>query len=93
MLLSGQMYIKCPEGDPQKYVDAWFGNHKLELVWVDKGLQTRENWCKVQFKPFEIKPGKYDFRFTVKNPSGIFTGKERVFNFDDLRLLLKDIKR
>jgi hypothetical protein len=89
MMLTGQMFVKCPGGEPQKYVSAWFGKHKLELVWVDKGMQTRGDWCEVRFKPFEVEPGKYDFRFTVNNPDG----KAKVFNFDDLRLQLKDIKR
>ena len=93
MMLSGQMYIKCTDGDPLKNVNAYFGNQKLELIWVDKGIQTRENWCEVRFKPIEIAPGKYDFRFTVSNPAGLFGGKAKVFNFDDLRLMLKDIKR
>ena len=89
MMLTGQMFVKCPGGEPQKYVSAWFGKHKLELIWVDKGMQTRVDWCEVRFKPFEVEPGKYDFRFTVSNPAG----KAKVFNFDDLRLQLKEIKR
>ena len=88
MQLSGQMFVKCPGGEPQKYVNAWFGKHKLELFWVDKGMQTRGDWCEVRFKPVAVEAGKYDFRFTVSNPDG----KARVFNFDDLRLQLKEIK-
>ena len=93
MMLSGKMHIKCPEGNPQKFVKAKFGKYDLELIWANKGIQERENWCEVRFKPIEVVPGEYDFSFTVSNPAGFFGGKERTFNFDDLRLQLKSVKR
>ena len=89
MQLSGKMQIKCPEGDPEKFVTASFGKHKLELVWVDKGMQERKDWCEVRFKPITVTPGKYDFKFTVTNSGAA----DKSFNFDDLRLQLKEIKK
>ena len=89
MQLSGKMHIKCPEGNPEKYVSAFFGKHKLELFWVDKGMQERKDWCEVRFKPVKIEPGKYEFKFTVSNPGAA----DKSFNFDDLRLQLKEIKK
>jgi hypothetical protein len=89
MQLSGQMFIKCPGGDPEKYVSASFGKHKLELVWINKGMQERKDWCEVRFKPITVAPGQYEFKFTVSNP-----GKaEKSFNLDNLRLQLKEIKK
>ncbi len=89
MQLSGQIFIKCPGGDPEKYVTASFGKHKLELVWINKGMQERKDWCEVRFKPITVVPGQYEFKFTVSNP-----GKaDKSFNFDNLRLQLKEIKK
>ena len=89
MQLSGKMQIKCPEGNPEKYVSATFDKHKLELVWVDKGMQERKDWCEVRFKPVKVEPGKYEFKFTVTNSGAA----DKSFNFDDLRLQLKEIKK
>ena len=89
MQLSGTMFVKCPGGDPQKFVNAYFGNKKLDLVWIDKGMQVREDWCEVRIKPIVVEAGKYEFKFTVSNPGTA----AKTFNFDNLQLYLKNTKK
>lgn len=89
--IRGQIMVRF-DGDPSEYITAWLGNKKIETVWANKGLNDRDGWCELRFKAFDVEPGNYEFRLEIKNPKGIFGGKERVFHLDSLKLMPKVIR-
>ena len=90
-LVNGQIMVKC-DGNPLKYVKAFFGGKPVELKWTNEGLNDKNGWCELRFKNFEIKPGTYDFRMEVTNPKGFFGGSAKTFHFDDLKVMLKKVR-
>ena len=86
-LVNGQIMVKC-DGDPLKYVKAYFGGKEIELKWANEGLNNKNGWNQLFFKAFEIEPGTYDFRMEVSNPSG----SAKTIYFDDLKVQLKKIR-
>ena len=87
----GHIMVKF-DGNPTDYVTAYFGKRKLELKWVNEGLNDNNGWCELRFKAFDIEPGTYDFRMEVANPKGFFGGSPKTFHFDDLKVQLKKIR-
>jgi len=90
-LVNGQIMVKC-DGDPLKYVKAYFGGKEIELKWANEGLNNKNGWNQLLFKAFEIAPGTYDFRMEVVNPKGFFGGSAKTIYFDDLKVQLKKIR-
>ena len=90
-LVNGQIMVKC-DGDPLKYVKAYFGDKEIELKWANEGLNNKNGWNQLLFKAFEIAPGTYDFRMEVVNPKGFFGGSAKTIYFDDLKVQLKKIR-
>ena len=86
-LVNGQIMVKC-DGDPLKYVKAYFGGKEIELKWVNEGLNNKNGWNQLFFKAFEIEPGTYGFRMEVANPGG----SAKTIYFDDLKVQLKKIR-
>ena len=83
-LVNGQIMVKC-DGDPLKYVKAYFGGKEIELKWANEGLNDKNGWHELRFKALEIKPGTYDFRMEVANPGG----SAKTIYVDDLKVQLK----
>ena len=81
----GQIMVRC-EGNPEDYVTAYLGKHKIELKWANAGLNDKDGWNELRFKAFDIEPGTYTFRMEVANPKD---GKAKTFHFDDLKVQLK----
>ena len=90
-LVNGQIMVKC-DGNPLKYVKAYFGGKEIELKWANEGLNNKNGWNQLLFKAFEIAPGTYDFRMEVVNPKGFFGGSAKTIYFDDLKVQLKKIR-
>ena len=86
-LVNGQIMVKC-DGDPLKYVKAYFGGKEIELKWANEGLNNKNGWNQLFFKAFEIEPGTCDFRMEVANPGG----SAKTIYFDDLKVQLKKIR-
>ena len=81
----GQIMVRC-EGNPEDYVTAYLGKHKIELKWANAGLNDKDGWNELRFKAFDIEPGTYEFRMEVVNPKD---GKAATFHIDDLKVQLK----
>ena len=90
-LVNGQIMVKC-DGNPLKYVKAYFGGKEIELKWANEGLNNKNGWNQLLFKAFEIAPGTFDFRMEVVNPKGFFGGSAKTIYFDDLKVQLKKIR-
>ncbi|MBO4648555.1 MAG: DUF4838 domain-containing protein [Lentisphaeria bacterium] len=83
-----RLFVRCGT-DPRKYLQASFGDTRLEGVLMPSLGEGDSAWQELRFRPIRVPAGEYALRLEFKNPNK----KKTVLHLDDLIVTVNpDIK-